>query len=99
MRRIGVAPTTQTLKRLEGIERPSDPRPLKKRSPPKDDEVSLDWSGNEDDVDVFMEESAIAGPSGTTQRYVRTKETIDNSDVFTVARKYCSNTKYLVPNT
>ena len=29
-RRIGVAPTTQTLKHLEGIERPSDPRPLKK---------------------------------------------------------------------
>ena len=77
-RRIGVTPTTQTLKRLENVERPSDPRPLKKRSPPKEDEVSLDWSGNEDDVDVFMEESAVAGPSGTTQRYVRTKRADDH---------------------
>ena len=98
-RRIGVTPTTQTLKRLEAIERPSDPCPLKKRSPPKEDEVSLDWSGNEDDVDVFMEESAIAGPSGTTHRYVRTKETICDSDVSTVTKKYRRNTKYLVPNT
>ena len=98
-RRIGVTPTTQTLKRLEGVERPSDPRPLKKRSPPKEDEVSLDWSGNEDDVDVFMEESAVAGPSGTTHRYVCTKETISGSDVSTVTRKYRNITKYLVPNT
>ena len=86
--RIGVPLTTQTLKRLEGIECPSDPHPLKKRSPPKEDEVSLDWSGNEDDVDVFMEESAVTGPSGTTHRYVRTKETNSCSDVFTVTRKY-----------
>ena len=97
--RIGVTPTTQTLKRLENIERPSDPYPLKKRSPPKEDEVSLDWSGNKDNVDVFMEESAVAGPSGTTQRYVRTKETICCSDVSTATRKYRSNTKYLVSNT
>ena len=87
------------MKRLEGIEHPSDPRPLKKCSPPKEDEVSLDWSGNEDDVDVFMEESTVAGPSGTSHRYVRTKETNNCSDVFTVTRKYCSITKYLVPNT
>ena len=98
-RRIGVTPTTQTLKHLEGIEHPSDPHPLKKRSPPKEDKVSLDWSGNEDNMDIFMEESAVAGPSGTTQRYVRTKETIHFSDVFTVTRKYCNITKYLVPNT
>ena len=98
-RRIGVTPTTQTLKCLENIEHPSDPRPLKKHSPPKEDEVSLDWSGNEDDVDVFMEESAVAGPSGTTQRYVRTKETNCCSDVSTVTRKYCNITKYLVLNT
>ena len=61
--------------------------------------MSLDWSGNKDNVNVFMEESAVAGPSGTTHRYVRTKETTDCSDVFTVTRKYCSITKYLVPNT
>ena len=96
-RRIGITPTTQTLKHLEGVECPSVPRPLKKRSPPKEDEVSLDWSGNEDDVDVFMEESAVAGPSGTTHRYVRTKETICDSDMFTVTRKYRSDTKYLAP--
>ena len=98
MWRIGVTPTTQTLKCLEGIECPSDPRPLKKRSPPKDDEVSLDWSGNEDDVNVFMEESAVAGPSGTSHRYVRKQKANDLTDVIAVTRKYHSNTKYLVPN-
>ena len=97
-RRIGVTPTTQTLKRLEGIERPSDPRPLKKHSPPKEDEVSLDWSGNEDDVDVFMEESAVAGPSGTSHRYVRKQKANGLTDITAVTRKYRSNTKYLVPN-
>ena len=84
--RIGVTPTTQTLKRLEGIKRPSDPHPLKKQSPPKEDEVSLDWSGNKDDVDVFMEESAVAGPSGTTQRYVRTKKANAQTDIPAVTR-------------
>ena len=87
------------MKRLESIEHPSDPRPLKKRSPPKEDKVSLDWSGNEDDVDVFMEESVVTGPSGTSHRYVRTKEMNNCSDVFTVTRKYHSIMKYLVPNT
>ena len=87
------------MKRLEGIECPSDPHPLKKCSPPKEDEVSLDWSGNEDDIDVFMEESAVAGLSGTTQKYVRTKETNSCSDMFTATRKYHSIAKYLVPNT
>ena len=96
--RIGVAPTTQTLKHLEGIERPSDPRPLKKHSPPKEDKVSLNWSGNEDNVDIFIEESAVAGPSGTTQRYVCNKRANDCSNIFAVTRKYCSITKYLVPN-
>ena len=98
MQRIGVTPTTQTLKCLEGIECPSDPCPLKKCSPPKEDEVSLDWSGNEDNVDVFMEESVIAGPSGTTYRYVHTKEINSCSDMFTATRKYHNITKYLVPN-
>ena len=97
-RRIGVAPTTQTLKRVEGIECPSDPRPLKKCSPPKEDEVSLDWSRNEDDVDVFMEESAVAGPSGTSHRYVRKQKANGRTDVIAVTRKYHSDMKYLVPN-
>ena len=81
-----MTPTTQTLKHLEGIKRPSDPHPLKKCSPPKEDEVSLDWSGNEDDVDVFIEESAVAGPSGTTQRYVHTKRANSHSDISAVTR-------------
>ena len=99
MRRISVTPTTQTLKRLESIERPSDPRPLKKRSPPKEDEVSSDWSGNEDDVDVFMEESAIAGPSGTTHRYVHTKRANNHSDVPTVTRTCYESLFYPSHNT
>ena len=84
--RIGVKPTTQTLKQLEGVECPSDPHPLKKRSPPKEGEVSLDWSGNKDDMDVFMEESVVTGPSGTTQRYVYTKRANNHSDVYAVTR-------------
>ena len=97
--RIGVTPTTQTLKRLEGVERPSDPRPLKKRSPPKEDEVSLGWSGNEDDVDVFMEESAVAGPSGTSHRYVRTKRANDHSNVPAVTRTCYESLFYPSHNT
>ena len=50
-------------------------------------------------MDVFMEESAVTGPSGTTQRYVRTKRSNSHSDVPAVTRKYCRNMKYLVPNT
>ena len=98
-RRIGVTPTTQTLKCLEDLERPSDPWPLKKRSPPKEDEVSLDWSGNEDDMDMFMEESAVAGPSGTTQRYVRTKRANDHSNVFAVTRTRYESLFYPSHNT
>ena len=46
-----------------------------------------------------MEESAVAGPSGTTQRYVGTKRAKNHSDVPAVTRKYHSIMKYLVPNT
>ena len=69
--RIGVQPTTQTLKR------PSDPHPLKKYSPPKEDE---------DNIDMFMEESVVAGPSGTTQRYVHSKRANGHSDISAVTR-------------
>ena len=48
---------------------------------------------------IFMEESAVAGPSGTTQRYVHTKRANNQTDVPAVTRKYHSNMKYLVPNT
>ena len=61
--------------------------------------MSLDWSGNEDDVDVFMEESAVAGPSGTTQRYVRTKRVNDHSDVHAVTRTCYESLFYPSHNT
>ena len=64
----------------------------------KEDEVSLDWSRNEDDVDMFMEESVVTGPSGTSHRYVYKQKANDLTDVTTVTRKYHNNTKYLVPN-
>ena len=99
MWRIGVTPTTQTLKCLENIECPSDPHPLKKCSPPKEDEVSLDWSGNKDNVDVFMEESAVTGPSGTTQRYMCTKRANNHSDVPTVTRTCYESLFYPSHNT
>jgi hypothetical protein len=62
-RRIDVPITTETLKRLEFVEDPKDvaSRPLKKRKiVDVDNEVDLEWSGNEE-VDAFMDESA--GPS------------------------------------
>ena len=97
--RISVKPTTQTLKCLEGIERPSDPHPLKKHSPPKEDEVSLDWSGNEDNMDMFMEESVVAGPSGTTQRYVCNEKVNIHSDVPPVTRTCYESLFYPSHNT
>ena len=45
-----------------------------------------------------MEESAVAGPSGTTHRYVCTKRADNHTDVPAVTRKYRSIMKYLVPN-
>jgi len=71
---LGVTPTIQTVKILETSEltrTPSDPRPqAKRRRIQEDDEVvDLEWSENE--VDVFMEDSA--GPSGTTHRFVATQ--------------------------
>ena len=58
----------------------------------------MDWSGNEDDVDMFMEESVVTGPSGTSHRYVHKQKANDLTEVTTVTRKYHNNMKYLVPN-
>ena len=58
----------------------------------------LDWSGNEDNMDMFMEESVVAGPSGTTQRYVHTKEANGHSDVPTTRTCYESLFNILVTN-
>ena len=71
---LGVTPTIQTVKILETSEltRPSsDPRPQAKQRRIQDDDevIDLEWSENE--VDVFMEDSA--GPSGTTHRFVATQ--------------------------
>ena len=49
-------------------------------------------------MDMFMEESAVAGPSGTTHRYVYKQKVNSLTDITAVTRKYRSNTKYLVPN-
>ena len=44
-----------------------------------------------------MEESAVAGPSGTSHRYVCKQKVSGHTDVSAVTRKYHNNTKYLVP--
>ena len=44
-----------------------------------------------------MEESAVAGPSGTPHRYVSKQKANNLTDVTAVARKYHSITKYLAP--
>ena len=65
--RLGVTPTTQTVKRLETADmarsqaRTQDPRPRKRARVDTEMEVDLEWSDN-DEVDHFMEDSAE--PSG-----------------------------------
>ena len=60
-KRLGVVPTTETVKRLEIPELSRDPRPLKRaRIAPVDEEIVDIW-GSEG------EEESVAGPSGTTQ--------------------------------
>ena len=59
----------------------------------------LDWSGNEDNMDAFMEESAVAGPSGTTQRYVRTRRVNGQTDIPTVTRTCYKSLFYPSHNT
>jgi hypothetical protein len=59
--RIGIPATVETLKRLEMAEKAKDPHPLKRaRTPPKEDEeISLDWSGNELDDELV---ALVSGP-------------------------------------
>ena len=68
--RIGAKPTIETVKRLEVIERlKEEQKSLKEqrslnrpnKRPRRDDEVSLYWSSNDDDVEMFLDNSA--GPS------------------------------------
>jgi hypothetical protein len=59
--RIGIPATVEILKRLEMVEKTKDPRPLKRaHTPPKEDnEISLDWSGNELDDELV---ALVLGP-------------------------------------
>jgi len=68
--RLGVAPTSGTVQRLEvsEIARSSDPRPRKCQRVNPEEEVSLFCPSEEEDVDMFLDDAA--GPSGTTQRFV-----------------------------
>jgi len=64
--RIGAKPTIETVKRLEVIERAKEEQrslnqPNKCPRVRHDDEVSLYWSSDEDDVEMFLDNSA--GPS------------------------------------
>jgi len=64
--RIGAKPTIETVKRLEVIERAKEEqkllnRPNKRPRVRRDDEVSLYWSSDDDDVEMFLDNSA--GPS------------------------------------
>ena len=68
--RLGVAPTSGTVQRLEvsEIARSSDPRPRKRQRVNPEEEVSLFCPSEEEDVDMFLDDAA--GPSGTSQRFV-----------------------------
>jgi len=68
--RLGVAPTSGTVQRLEvsEITRSSDPRPRKRQKVNPKEEVSLFCPSEEEDVDMFLDDAA--GPSGTSQRFV-----------------------------
>jgi len=63
---IGVKPTIETVKKLEIVERAKEEqrslsRPNKRPRVRRDDEVSLYWSSNDNDVEMFLDNSA--GPS------------------------------------
>ena len=95
---IGAKPTIETVKRLEVIERGKEEqrslnRPNKRPRVRRDDEVSLYWSSDDDDVEMFLDSSAgpssqcvkIASPSDATNLfstgYNTTYATIDSTSV------------------
>jgi len=78
--RIGAKPTIETVKRLEIIERAKEEqkslnRPNKR--PRRDDEVSLYWSSDDDDVEMFLDNSA--GPSS---RCAKLASPLDATNLF-----------------
>jgi len=80
--RIGAKPTIKTVKRLEVIERAKEEqrslsRPNKRPRVRRDDEVSLYWSSDDDDVEMFLDNSA--GPSS---RCARIASPLDATNLF-----------------
>ena len=69
---LGVVPTSGTVQKLEvpEIARSSDPRPRKRQRVDPEVEVSLFCPSEEEDVNMFLEDAAAAGPSGTSQRFI-----------------------------
>ena len=78
-RALEVRPTTETLKRLENLERTQDPRPHKKcsleRRISREDEVSITWTSDEEEI------AAAAGLSGPSTRYEANRIPRENTDV------------------
>jgi hypothetical protein len=93
-RRLDVPFTTETLKRLEFVEDPKEgSRPLKKRKVIDiDNEVDLDWSG-EEDVDSFMNDAA--GPS---QRCVYNVDSSNSADASSTAELTIALQNSLLPD-
>jgi len=80
--RIGVKPTIETVKKLEIVERAKEEqrslsRPNKRPRVRRDDEVSLYWSSDDNDVEMFLDNSA--GPSS---RCARIASPLDATNLF-----------------
>jgi len=80
--RIGAKPTIEMVKRLEVIERAKEEqrllsRPNKRPRVRRDDEVSLYWSSDDDDVEMFLDNSA--GPSS---RCAKLASPLDATNLF-----------------
>jgi len=80
--RIGVKPTIEMVKRLEVVERAKEEqrslsRPNKRPRVRRDDEVSLYWSSDDDDVEMFLDNSA--GPSS---RCTKLASPLDATNLF-----------------
>jgi len=67
-----VAPTSGVVQKLEvsEIARSSNPHPQKRQRVDPEVEISLFCPSEEEDIDMFLEDAATTGPSGTSQRYI-----------------------------
>ena len=79
VRALEVQPTTETLKRLENLERTQDPCPCKKcsleRRISREDEVSIIWTSDEEEI------AAAAGLSGPSTKYMANCIPRKNTDI------------------